>query len=91
MAIKKAKKRGIAKGTVLVSPEERRKLVKLGKRIKEHRVERGWTLHQTEDNGFSNWTHWQYIESGKKNITFTTLVRIAKTLKIPLSELLKDI
>ncbi len=87
----KTSKRGIAKGTVLVSPQERKKLEKFGKRIKAERLERGWTLHETEDNGFTNWTHWQYIESGKKNITFTTLLRIAKTLDMPISELLEDI
>ncbi|MCT4641816.1 MAG: helix-turn-helix domain-containing protein [Bacteriovoracaceae bacterium] len=88
---KKPAKRGIAKGTVLVSPSERKQLQKLGKRIKAERLARGWTLHETEDNGFSNWTHWQYIESGKKNITFTTLMKVANTLGVAASDLLEDI
>jgi transcriptional regulator with XRE-family HTH domain len=87
---KKTLKRGIAKGTVLVSQQERKELQKLGKRIKAERLDRGWTLHDTEDYGFTNWSHWQYIENGKKNITFTTLLRVANTLDISVSELLKD-
>jgi transcriptional regulator with XRE-family HTH domain len=87
---KKTLKRGIAKGTVLVSPQERKQLQKLGKRIKAERLDRGWTLHETEDHGFTNWSHWQYIENGKKNITFTTLLRVANTLDISVSELLKE-
>jgi ribosome-binding protein aMBF1 (putative translation factor) len=84
-------KRGLKKGTVLISPQERKVLNKLGKRIKEERTKRGWTLHETEEHGYPNWSHWQYIENGKKNINFTTLLKIAKTLKIKLSDLLDGI
>jgi len=88
---KKKAKRGIKKGTVLVSPRERRYLEKLGKRIKVERLKREWTLHQTEEHGFTSWSHWQYIENGKKNINFTTLLRVSKTLKISLSDLLEGL
>ena len=88
---KKATKRGISKGTVLTSAQDRKYLTKLGKRVKAERISRGWTLHQTEDHGYPNWSHWQYIENGKKNINFTTLIKISKTLKISLSELLDGI
>jgi DNA-binding Xre family transcriptional regulator len=84
-------KRGLKKGTVLISPQERKFLEKLGKRIKKERAKKGWTLHDTEDNGYPNWSHWQYIENGKKNINFTTLLRISKVLKMKLSDLLEGI
>ncbi|MCT4641532.1 MAG: hypothetical protein N4A33_04490 [Bacteriovoracaceae bacterium] len=74
-------KRGIAKGTVLVSPSERKQLQKLAKRIKAERLARDWTLHETEDNGFSK----------KKNITFTTLMKVSNTLGMAASEPLEDI
>lgn len=51
-------------------------------------MERGWTLEQTEEHGWSGWQHLQKIEAGK-NITLVTLRRVAQLFKIDPSELLK--
>ena len=73
-----------------ISAEDKKYLRRLGARIRDLRIERGWTLEGTEDRGWSNWTHLQRIEAGK-NITVVTLRKVAQLYKISLSELLDGV
>jgi len=62
-------------------------LKKLGQRLREIRLEKGWTLEQTEEHGWSSWRHLQKIESGK-NINVSTLYKLSLVYKIPVKEIL---
>jgi len=65
-------------------------LAKLGQTIKQVRINKKLTLLELEvrtgisEGGISK------IENGKKNLAVTTLIKLAKGLEIPLSELLLD-
>lgn len=63
---------------------------KLGIKLREIRISKGWTLEETENQGWPNWRHLQKIESGK-NITLATLIKISNLYSIKLSELIKSI
>lgn len=52
-------------------------LKKVGARLREIRLEKGWTLEETEEHGWPNWRHLQKIETGNKNITVITLRKLA--------------
>lgn len=62
----------------------------LGLRIRQMRLERGWTLEDTEEYGYPSWRHLQTIESGK-NINIFTLVNIANLFGVHPSEILIDL
>lgn len=64
-------------------------LKKVGLRIRRLREQRELTLEKTEELGFPNWRHFQAIESGRKNITLTTIWNIAKVLKVDPADLFK--
>jgi hypothetical protein len=66
-------------------------LKKFGLRIRGLRQDKGWTLEETEEHGWPNWVHMQRIESGKKNINLSTVVRLSRLYRISLSELFKDL
>jgi len=70
--------------------KDEKKLKSLGEKLRNIRIEKGWTLEDTEEHGWPNWRHLQKIESGK-NLTVLTLLRIAQLYKISLSELFKDL
>lgn len=65
-------------------------LTKLGKTIRQARIKKKLTLLELEvltgisEGGISK------IENGKKNFAITTLIKLAKGLEIPPSELLSD-
>jgi transcriptional regulator with XRE-family HTH domain len=61
-------------------------LKKLGLRLREIRLSKGWTLEQVEEHGWPSWRHLQKIEAGK-NVTIVTLWKLAKIYKINLSDL----
>lgn len=61
-------------------------LKKVGVTLKEIRLNKGWTLEQTEEHGWPSWRHLQKIESGK-NITLVTLKKLASVYKIKLTDL----
>ena len=62
----------------------------LGQKLREIRLSKGWTLEETENQGWPNWRHLQKIESGK-NITIATLFKLSKLYSIKPSELLNKI
>lgn len=64
---------------------------KLGKRIAALRKERGFSQEEfAHECGFHR-SYMGAVERGEKNLTIATIIQIAKTLKLSLSQLLKDI
>ena len=78
-------------GVQNLKPDERKALRHFGLIIREEREKKNWTLEDTEANGYPNWQHWQSIESGLKNIGFTTIMNICKTLKVQPKTLFKKL
>lgn len=62
----------------------------LGARLREIRLQKGWTLEEAEEHGWPNWRHLQKIESGK-NFTITTLKKLSKLYKKSISEITSDL
>lgn len=75
-------------GTITAS--EKAFLKRVGARIRKLRQQRNWTLEDTEENGWPDWTHMQQIETGK-NITVITFRRVAKLYQISPAELWDDL
>lgn len=82
---------GVKRGTTLVSPQDRKLLKQFGLLVRQKREKLGWTLYDVtgDDLGVKSCGHWQFIESGKKNISLTTFFKICRTLEIHPSILLK--
>ena len=72
------------------SNKEWKQIKRFGQIVRKERLTRKWTLEKMEDQGWKSWQHWQYIEAGKRNITFATVLRICKLLKIHPKELWKQ-
>ena len=64
---------------------------RFGLRVRSMRSERHWTLEHCEEMGITNWRHLQEVELGKKNVSLSTIIRIAKLFKVHPSDLLKDL
>jgi transcriptional regulator with XRE-family HTH domain len=73
-----------------IDPNCDKYIKKLGLKLREIRLSRGWTLEQTEEHGWTSWRHLQKIEAGK-NITVATLWKLAKVYKVKPADLLKDL
>lgn len=71
-------------------PTDKAFLKALGARLREIRLQKGWTLEETEEHGWTNWRHLQKIETGK-NITILTLLKVSKLYGMTLSSLLKSL
>ncbi|MGZ3803091.1 MAG: helix-turn-helix domain-containing protein [Pseudobdellovibrionaceae bacterium] len=68
--------------------QSKKKILKdFGARVRQLRNERGWTLEETEDHGWISWRHLQQIESGQKNVTLETIIKLARLFKIHPGEL----
>lgn len=70
--------------------ETAKKLQLVGARLRNIRMEKNWTLENTEDHGWHDWKYLQKIESGR-NITLATLIKIAHFYDISLSKILKGL
>jgi len=70
---------------------EKKLLKEVGAKIRAIRMAKGWTLEEAEEHGWPSWRHLQLIESGKKNIALTTLIRLARVFKVKPTDLLKDL
>lgn len=71
-----------------VKPEEKKVLVKLGKRIKEARLEQGVSQEQLAAEADLHRSYMWQLEKGDKNPTLIVLTRLAKALRIDVSWLL---
>jgi transcriptional regulator with XRE-family HTH domain len=67
---------------------EARLLKLVGKRIRQLRIERGFTQEQMTRFGI-DYKYYQRIEYGEKNLSLRTLYKIARAFDMPISELLK--
>jgi len=65
-------------------------LLALGERIKQYRVQRGWTQHYIIKNSDFYDSHWRKIEHGK-TMSMQSLYKIAKMFGVHVSELLDGI
>ena len=70
----------------MLSKEDEKFLKALGQRLRDIRSEKGWTLEETEEYGWSSWKHLQRIESGK-NVTAITLRKISHLYDMSLSDI----
>lgn len=68
------------------------RLIKLGNRIKELRIKKGYSSHENfaYDHEF-NRAQWGRYEAGQDDPRYTTLLKIAKSFDMTLSELLKEV
>ncbi|MFZ3229842.1 MAG: helix-turn-helix transcriptional regulator [Pseudobdellovibrio sp.] len=66
-------------------------LKKFGKRVREARLAKGWTLEEMEERGWASWQHLQQIETGLKNINLTTLIKLTNLLDVDANKLLHDL
>lgn len=69
--------------------DSQKALNKFGLILRQLREEKGWTLEETEEHGWKSWQHLQKIELGKKDITFSTLLKLSLLYRIELSDLFK--
>jgi len=66
------------------------KLRQVGSTLRSIRMDKDWTLEDTEEHGWHDWKYLQKIESGR-NITLATLFKISDFYKISLSQIFKDL
>jgi transcriptional regulator with XRE-family HTH domain len=65
--------------------------VRLGKRIRAIRKEKGWRQIDLAQHCGVREVHLSYLERGKREVGFNTLVAIAKGLGVKLSDLIRDV
>jgi transcriptional regulator with XRE-family HTH domain len=63
-------------------------LQRLGQRIRDLRHQRGWSQEEFADVCGVHRTYMGHIERGEKNISFSSLARVAGALSVPISDLL---
>lgn len=68
---------------------EKELLKSFGRIVRDLREQKGWTLEETEEHGWPAWQHLQKIETGKKNINLTTLIKLAELFKLKTSTLIE--
>ena len=64
---------------------------KIGNRIRELRSARGWSQEEFADRCEIHRGHMGQIERGEKDVTISTLAKLARVWKITVSALLKGI
>jgi transcriptional regulator with XRE-family HTH domain len=65
--------------------------VQLGERVRRLREERGWSQESFAHEGGLGRSFAGAIERGEKDVRLSTLLKIARTLGVTLSQLLKGI
>jgi transcriptional regulator with XRE-family HTH domain len=65
-------------------------LINLGQKIRKRREELGLSQEKFAEKCEFDRTYISLLERGKRNISFTNLLRIADGLEISASELIKD-
>jgi transcriptional regulator with XRE-family HTH domain len=66
-------------------------LLKLGKRVRALRLDRGWTQEELAHRSGLNRSYMSDVERGRSNVSLSTLQKIARPLGISLAELLTGI
>ncbi len=70
----------MAKDALPLTRKEKSRLKELGLRVRGVREQKKLTLEGVEGRGYPSWKHLQAIESGRKNLTVTSLFRLADAL-----------
>ncbi|WP_347359439.1 helix-turn-helix transcriptional regulator [Bdellovibrio sp.] len=83
----------LKKGTTLLSNADKKTLATLGTRIREIREKKKLTVYDVtgEDLLIKSRQHWQKIEAGQLSLTFVTFYKIAQSLEVSPTELLKNL
>lgn len=63
----------------------------LGDRLRALREKHKWTLEECENRGYPSWRHLRDVEAGIKNLSLSTLLRLANLYEVKPSDLLKGI
>jgi len=66
------------------------KIRKFGRRVKELRCKKLTHLKDVEKLGWKSYQHWSDIEAGRRNVSFATVIRIAKLLDVKLHDLFES-
>ena len=66
-------------------------LLKIGKRVRNLRLDRGWSQEELADRSGVNRSYMSRVELGKSDVSLSVLYKIARTLGISLAELLTGI
>ena len=66
-------------------------LLKVGKRVRNLRTDRGWSQEELADRSGVNRSYMSKVELGKSDVSLSVLHKIARTLGISLAELLTGI
>ena len=66
-------------------------LLKVGKRVRNLRTDRGWSQEELADRSGVNRSYMSKVELGKSDVSLSVLHKIARTLGISLAELLAGI
>ena len=66
-------------------------LIKFGLRVRELRLLKGLSQEDLADLAGLHRTYIGGIERGERNVAFLNMVRLAKALEIPLSDLMKGV
>jgi transcriptional regulator with XRE-family HTH domain len=69
--------------------DTQQELQRLGTLFRQLRLQKGWTLEQTEDHGRHDWKYLQKIESGR-NITLMTFFKICELYGVKTERVLKS-
>ena len=72
----------MAKDALPLTRKEKSRLQELGIRIRSVREQQKLTLEGVEGRGYPSWKHLQAVESGRKNLTITSLFRLAEALGV---------
>lgn len=60
---------------------------RFGKRVRDLRVQRGWTQEQLGEKAGKHWTYIGGIERGTRNPTIEVVEAIAHALEVPIADL----
>ncbi len=86
-AAKKRTYRSLARSSPLVGAG----LARLGKRVRRLRMDKGLSQEDAADRAAIDPKHFQLIETGQVNVTFASLVGVAKALGVKLAELFRGV
>jgi ribosome-binding protein aMBF1 (putative translation factor) len=88
---KKARKRRTWRSAARSSPLVDAALARLGRRARRLRLAKGLSQEDLAERAALDAKHYQAIEGGQTNVTFATLLGIARALGVKIAELLKGV
>jgi transcriptional regulator with XRE-family HTH domain len=65
--------------------------IRFGRRLRELRLEKGWSQETLANNAEIDRTYIPGIENGKRNVSIIIIEKIASVFDLSMAELLKDI